>query len=255
MKKNGPDPFFFAGVEAEVVALAGLVAETGVDDGVTTPRVGTSGIVTVETERERAALFFEGRFAVAFFAAAFLVGRFALRLAAAFFTVRFATFFAEDFFAVARFATFFTGRFATDFFAAFLGFRFAATFLTPYSFLRRLTYFDSVFRLVFHLIFNSDFRLERTERVLFNGALNLRESYPDPWRKLAERPPTMTHLILLLRGELREREIKANWLEDGVVAEATLTPRRARDHTFKLPSFEDRFLRDEGGNCDESGSS
>lgn len=164
MKKNGPEPFFFAGVPA-LAAGAGDFAvddadenvepevdDVGIDEGVTTPRVGTSGMETPAATADffaRDALFLTGRFAVfftvfftAFFTAAFL----AVDLLA---TVFFPTvFFAAAFFAV---------RLAGVFFAAFLTGRFAATDLTPYS---AITYVPLRFRTL----------------CSFNPALNLRES-------------------------------------------------------------------------------
>lgn len=163
MKKNGPEPFFWAELPAFAAGaegLAGDVEETvalededvGVDEGVTTPRVGTSGIVTPAATADflaREALFLTGRFADFFtgFLTLFLTGAFfALDLLAT-------VFFAAAFLAVAFFAV----RLAGAFFAAFLTGRFAATDLTPYS---AITYVP--------------LRLRTLSS--FNPALNLRES-------------------------------------------------------------------------------
>ena len=109
MKKNGLEPFFFFSGEGAAVVGAGFFG-CGVDVGVATARVVTSGTSTLSDTPARAdffardALFFATR-PDDFFA------RDALFLAD----------FAEDDFFTARFATFFAGLLA-DFFA-----RFAAT--------------------------------------------------------------------------------------------------------------------------------
>lgn len=139
---NGPE-LFFAAAEGATDDDAGDVdwdddceddlEEVGIEDGETTPRVGTSGIVTFAPDA-LAALFLIARFddvraddfLATFFLAAFLAGR----LATAFFTVFLAGRFAADFFATfltAFLTVFFAGRFAGRF-AAF----FAATGMTPY---------------------------------------------------------------------------------------------------------------------------
>ena len=135
MKKNGPEPFFWADllvavdelVAADVAAgLTDVVDEEdeGIEDGETTPRVGTSGIVKLVVEA-RDALFFTARFAAAFltlFLADFLTGR----LATAFLTVFLTGRFAADFL-----ATFLTAFFGVAFVVSFAAF-FAATGMTPY---------------------------------------------------------------------------------------------------------------------------
>lgn len=163
MKKNGPEPFFWAEVPAFAAGaegLAGDVEETvalededvGVDEGVTTPRVGTSGIVTPAATADflaREALFLTGRFADFFtdFFTDFLTADFFAEVLLA------TVFFAAAFLAVAFFAV----RLAGAFFAAFLTGRFAATDLTPYS---AITYVP--------------LRLRTLSS--FNPALNLRKS-------------------------------------------------------------------------------
>lgn len=110
MKKNGLEPFFFFSGAAAAVAEAGVFG-FGVDEGVTTPRVGTSGTSTLSDTPAPADFF-----------ALFLPTR------PADFFARDALFFAdllEDAFFTARFATFLAG-FAADFLAAFFA-RFAAT--------------------------------------------------------------------------------------------------------------------------------
>ena len=139
MKKNGPELFLAALFAADEGAdddageadldddCADDLEEEGIEDGETTPRVGTSGIVTFAPDA-LAALFLIGRFdddRADDFLAAFLAGRFAT----AFLTVFFAGRFAADFFATfltAFLTVFFAGRFAGRF-AAF----FAATGMTP----------------------------------------------------------------------------------------------------------------------------
>ena len=143
MKKNGPEPFFWADLLVAVDELvaadvaAGLTVavdeeDEGIEDGETTPRVGTSGIETLVVKARdtlfftaRFALFFTGRFAAAFltfFLADFLTGR----LATAFFTVFLTGRFAADFL-----ATFLTAFFGVAFVVRFAAF-FAATGMTPY---------------------------------------------------------------------------------------------------------------------------
>lgn len=155
MKKNGPEPPFFAagfvedaveagalgafgaaGVDGALGAAgAAVVARTEVDDveldalvDARPLRVGTSGTVTVIVEpfAARAELFLTA-FLVTFLAL-FFTGRLA---AVAFFATFFAGRFAAAFFGAALVATFFTGRLAADFFAVFLAVRFAATYSTP----------------------------------------------------------------------------------------------------------------------------
>jgi hypothetical protein len=173
MKKNGPDPFFFAGVPALATGAGDFavddadenvepeVDDVGIDEGETTPRVGTSGMVTPAATADffaRDALFLTGRFAVflTLFLTAFLTGAF------------FTAFLTADFLAVDLLATvffptvflaaaFFAVRLAGAFFAAFLTGRFAATDLTPYS---AITYVPLLFCTLSS----------------FNPALNLRES-------------------------------------------------------------------------------
>ena len=136
---NGPELFFAAALFADDDAgdvdwdddCEDDLAEEGIEDGETTPRVGTSGIVTFAPDA-LAALLLIARFDdvraddfLATFLATFLAGR----LATAFFTVFFAGRFAADFFATfltAFLTVFFAGRFAGRF-AAF----FAATGMTP----------------------------------------------------------------------------------------------------------------------------
>jgi hypothetical protein len=124
IKKNGLEPFFFFSGEGAAVVGAGFFG-CGVDVGVATARVGTSGTSTLSDTPARAdffardALFFATR-PDDFFArdALFFATRpddFFARDAL------FLTDFAEDDFFTARFATFFAGLLA-DFFA-----RFAAT--------------------------------------------------------------------------------------------------------------------------------
>lgn len=163
MKKNGPDPFFFAGVPDLAIGAADFEDDAdddvelegddvGVDEGLTTPRVGTSGMVTPAATADffaRDALFLTGRFAVflTLFLTAFLTADFlAVDLLA---TVFFPTVFLA--------AAFFAVRLAGAFFAAFLTGRFAATDLTPYS---AITYVPLLFCTLSS----------------FNPALNLRES-------------------------------------------------------------------------------
>ena len=113
MKKNGLEPFFFFSGAAAAVAEAGVFG-FGVDEGVTTPRVGTSGTSTLSDTPAPADFFARD--------ALFLPTR-----PADFFAPD-ALFFAdllEDAFFTARFATFLAG-FAADFLAAFFA-RFAAT--------------------------------------------------------------------------------------------------------------------------------
>jgi hypothetical protein len=139
IKKNGLEPFFFFSGEGAAVVGAGFFG-CGVDVGVATARVGTSGTSTLSDTPARAdffardALFFATR-PDDFFArdALFFATRpddFFARDALFFatrpddFFARDALFladFAEDDFFTARFATFFAGLLA-DFFA-----RFAAT--------------------------------------------------------------------------------------------------------------------------------
>jgi len=124
MKKNGPEPFFFAVAVELVVDAVDFAAGAGVDDGVTTPRVGTSGIVIEAALTPRAVLFF------ATFLASFLVA-----LLATFLAGRFATaFLTADFFAellAAFFTDFLAGDFLAAFFTDFFGLRVAATEMTP----------------------------------------------------------------------------------------------------------------------------
>jgi hypothetical protein len=124
IKKNGLEPFFFFSGEGAAVVGAGFFG-CGVDVGVATARVGTSGTSTLSDTPARAdffardALFFATR-PDDFFARDALF--FATRPDD--FFARDALFladFAEDDFFTARFATFFAGLLA-DFFA-----RFAAT--------------------------------------------------------------------------------------------------------------------------------
>jgi len=120
MKKNGPEPFFFAaGVEVGVDAVD-FAAGAGVEVGVTTPRVGTSGIVIEAAPAPRAVLF------LATFLATLLVALLAtllVALLAAFLAGRFTTaFLATDFLA---------GDFLAAFFTDFFGLRVAATEMTP----------------------------------------------------------------------------------------------------------------------------
>lgn len=106
---NGLEPFFFLGADSAVAADE--VFGFGVEVGVTTPRVGTSGTSTLSDKPADADFF-----------ALFLATR------PTDFFAREVLFFAdlpEDAFFTARFATFFAGLLA-DFFAAFLA-RFAAT--------------------------------------------------------------------------------------------------------------------------------
>lgn len=146
MKKNGPELFLAAVFAAdEGAGEADLdddceddLEEVGIEDGETTPRVGTSGIVTFAPDA-LAALFLIGRFDddraddfLAALLAALLTGRFAT----AFFTVFFAGRFAADFFATfltAFFTVFFAGRFAAFF---------AATGMTPYRVTHSLCVFS-----------------------------------------------------------------------------------------------------------------
>jgi hypothetical protein len=120
MKKNGPEPFFFAaGVEVGVDAVD-FAAGAGVEVGVTTPRVGTSGIVIEAAPAPRAVLF------LATFLATLLVALLAtllVALLADFLAGRFTT----AFLATAFLATDFLAAFFTDFF----GLRVAATEMTP----------------------------------------------------------------------------------------------------------------------------
>jgi len=121
MKKNGLEPFFFfsgADTAFEVEGVFGFAV--GVEVGVTTPRLGTSGTSTLSDTPARADFF-------ALF--------FATRLAD--FFAREVLFFAdlpEEAFFTARFATFFAG-FLADFLAAFFA-RFAATELLLARYLR-----------------------------------------------------------------------------------------------------------------------
>lgn len=158
MKKNGPDPFFFAEVPDLATDAAAFeddadedealeVDDVGVDEGTTTPRVGTSGMVTPAARADflaRDALFLTGRFALFLttFFALFLIGAFFTAFLTADFlavdllaTVFFPTDFLVAAFLVAAFLAFafFAVRLAGAFFAAFLTGRFAATDLTPYS--------------------------------------------------------------------------------------------------------------------------
>ena len=111
MKKNGLEPFFFFFSGSELTAEVAGVFGFGVEEVLTTPRVGTSGTSTLSDTPARAD-FFELFLATRpedFFARdpLFFAG------------------FAEDAFFTARFATFLTGLLA-DFLAAFFA-RFAAT--------------------------------------------------------------------------------------------------------------------------------
>jgi len=129
IKKKGPEPFFFVASVDDGAAFAVFAAGAGVDDGETTPRVGTSGIaIDAAAPALRAALFFIPL--LADFFATFLAGR----LATAFFTGRLVDrdvdFLATDFFAL-FFAGAFLAAFFTDFFTDFLGLRVVATEMTP----------------------------------------------------------------------------------------------------------------------------
>lgn len=180
IKKNGPELFFCADLLAEVEDVEAVVPvadfavdaeeEVGIVVGETTPRVGTSGMVTVEVDPRDALFFtallvdfFTGRFETDFLAAfltTFLVGRFAT----AFFTARFAGLDAEDF-ATVFFAAF-LATFLAGLLAAFLAVRFAATSMTPCQVtLRETSSFSSLTR-----------RYSVTSKSSFNRALNLRES-------------------------------------------------------------------------------
>jgi len=112
MKKNGLEPFFFFSGADTALEIEGVFDfAVGVEVGVTTPRLGTSGTSTLSDTPARAdffELFFATRLAD-FFAREVLF--FADLLEEAFFT--------------ARLATFFAGLLA-DFLAAFFA-RFAAT--------------------------------------------------------------------------------------------------------------------------------
>lgn len=109
MKKKGLEPFFFFSGVAVAIEVAGALG-FGVDVGVTTARVGTSGTSTLRDTPARED-----------FLALFLAMR-----PADFFARELLFFdFPEDAFFTARFATFFAGLLA-DFFAAFFA-RFAAT--------------------------------------------------------------------------------------------------------------------------------
>ena len=124
MKKNGPEPFFFAaGVEVGVDAVD-FAAGAGVEVGVTTPRVGTSGIVIEAAPAPRAVLFlatFLATLLVALLVA--LLATLLVALLAAFLAGRFTTaFLATDFLA---------GDFLAAFFTDFFGLRVAATEMTP----------------------------------------------------------------------------------------------------------------------------
>ena len=194
IKKKGPEPFFFVASVADGAAFAVFAAGAGVDDGETTPRVGTSGIaIDAAAPALRAALFFIPL--LADFFATFFAGRFAARDVDFLATDFFALFFAGDFLAT------FLAAFFTDFF----GLRVAATEMTP--------------------------RYDPLVRVLKLWS-KLRESYPHLRGDLAKRAPAMADLILLGCGDFSESGGGIDGSEDRVVTESTLTPRRIDNHTL-----------------------